>query len=174
MDTDTFVENQVYRMKRECNSQILIMRQGFIFINTIEMGLVTYNTSRMESGSTIQVDKDSDDLQVVTGLPADNTVIALYTDRRENSLYIVSESKDRKMIHVSVRDLEKKQYVEISSFSVPTKSPILKTLYQQGGQIYTLDEVGRASVINIGSETINELAENCTEILVTSNGFFAR
>ena len=73
-----------------------------------------------------------------------------------------------------MRDLEKKQYVEISSFSLPTKSPILKTLYQPGGQIYTLDEAGRASVINLGSETINEVAENCTEILVTSNGFFAR
>ena len=82
VDTDTFVENQVYRMKRECNSQIVVMRQGFMFINTIEMGLVTYSLSDVEIGSTVQGSKEN--LDVVTGLPADNTVIALYTDRREN------------------------------------------------------------------------------------------
>ena len=59
-----------------------------MFINTIEMGLVTYYTNDIDVGSTVQGSKEN--LEVVTGLPANNTVIALYTDRRENSLYIVS------------------------------------------------------------------------------------
>lgn len=157
-------------MTRESSSQIIIMRPGIVFANTVELGLVTFTIDK----ASYEQELTEENLKKVTDLPQGYSLVAMFTDRRENSLYIVTESTKKNKVCVSVRDLQKKEYVEVSSFKVPVKSKITKALYQQGGQIYTLDDTGVASLISIGSETINEVAENCTEILVTSNGFYAR
>ena len=81
------------------------MRYGKVFVNTKERGLV-YFTLDAEEGNKeddgyeekyTQIAPQSltkEDLKDVTGLPAGFDVTAIFTDRRDNTLNIMSESAE--------------------------------------------------------------------------------
>ena len=106
-------------------------------------------------------------------MPAGYVVTALFTDRRDNTLNIMCESDEYSKIHISVRDVVKKEYTEANVMKLERPYPIIKASYLDGGRIFILDASGEAKVINTYQESIFSVGERCYEILVTPTTFFS-
>ena len=87
---EAVIRKEVEEMIQDCHSQVLVMRYGNLFVNTKEHGLCLVSINGLEGN---RVELSMSDLKPVTrDVPPEYQVSALFTDRRDNELVIVSES----------------------------------------------------------------------------------
>lgn len=70
-------------------------------------------------------------------------------------------------MNISVREVSKKEYAEVSHIRYQRPYPIVKASYMDGGRIFILDTSGEAKVLNTYTESISTVGEHCYEMLVT-------